>query len=195
MIQDRTNYREVREQIEDGDVLAFAGRSWISFNAGGPIYHVGMARWDCDALKIVQARALHYAGERFLSEEVRSCPGRIHVLRPKCHAIIRRKAAAVAFEEVQDSIDYGYWGVARASLLHAPLLHWLLGRNIDPDAPGLSPENSPKFCSQLVEWSYRKAGAPLVSPRLNDAFVDPVQLWNSALLDLKFPGLTIGVAA
>jgi hypothetical protein len=194
-----TPYREVREQIQDGDVLLYRrqkGDTISSIIAGGTeghYSHAAMAKWSGATLMAVESREFHTPSGSNLSGHVRKYPGRIDVFRPYYSLGIRLKAADIALKQTGPDRGYGYWSVLGASLMRLPILRWLVSWfiKLDPTDTKLSKWNSHKYCSQLVVWCYRIAehckDRWLVANK-GDRFVTPNDLSNCGMRCL-FRGL------
>lgn len=169
------DYSDTRETIRDLDVLAFAGRGFVSRCirrvTGGEITHVGLALWVGDELMLVESR--EFRGNRivWLSREIRANDVRLY--RPKTP--IPDRASALQWLRRAPGSPYSMRGVLR-------FIPRMLGLAI-----GRAKEDSltyePRFCSAFVSAVYRIGGLYLV-PGVPDDATDPATLVADPHLEL-----------
>lgn len=205
-----TNYHDVRDSICNGDVgLVRDGGNPISrliaMSGRGNYSHAFPCAWrnsDQDTLLAAESREGRGGQLVTLSSVVRRYPRLVDIWRPTfdCPIAVSRRAATIAVN--WSGHRYNYPGLARIAIAHRPELRWLAEKfcgarfNLSDTRP--SRWDAPKFCSQLVAWSYRQAVRELGSltewdpcPRLGDAWVEPSDLARGGAFELLFEGLII----
>ena len=176
----RRDYRAVRAQIQDGDVLLFQGTHWLSriirWGSGSAYSHAGVALWWGPRLMVVQAVGKGVEAVP-LSVAVDRYSGQVDWLQPppEVRARLRRE---LLLSNALDEVGKPY---SRGGLLRLARMVWQrrLRRYRDPKkgAPAY-------FCSQLVSRCYRVAEADLVPGRA-DAHTSPADLAACGQLALQ----------
>jgi hypothetical protein len=183
-VRHHEHYADVRDTIRDADLLLFRGRYWYSRwieVAGRSKYvHAAMAGWWSDRLMCVEMTA---GGGRaqLLSNLVEAWPGVIDVysVMAKPPRFSRRKALGAMLAITGK--PYGWLNLARTSLLHLPLLRFMVhpGDDDDSEKSGLTP-----YCSQAVSAAMRAGGVDPV-PNLADRLTEPGDLVRSAIMSYR----------
>lgn len=175
-------YAAARTEIENGDVLAFRGRGFvsrmISLFSGGSTTHVGMAVWWHNRLMLLESREFRGIRIVALSREVER--NEVWWYRPSDEATLlslhRLRKMAWAVENA--GTGYNYLGILRYTYRVVPKwLRWLLPKT---QTDRLSMGN--RFCSEFVSAVYRRAGLDL-RPDLPDASTSPAELVKTTLLE------------
>ena len=172
-------YHEVRDQIEDGDVILFRGdrklSSLIAHVSRGPYSHCGLVlTWFGRRMLLsaehprVQALplGLAVAGYRGRTDWYR--------LVPEARAQLDRERLAT---EALTNLGIEYGTVALASLA----AHYTLGRHLDEHTTDGAPDSL--VCSQFVARCFRLAGLPLTDG--TDLEITPGMLAASPRLALQ----------
>lgn len=162
------DYQQVRDAIEDGDVLLFQGASLFSrlirWATRSRYSHSGIALWWNDRLMVLEAT----------TPEVRVMPVSIlvgHYPRVDLYKPISKVSHVAVFEAASETLGkrYAVWTIVR----YARRILFRLRGGGDPRKP---PD---KFvCSQLVSFAYREAGIDL-DPANPDEFTTPEALAQS----------------
>ncbi len=167
----RRAYKDVRDQIRDGDVLLFQGTSLFSrlirrFTRSR-YSHSGLAVWWNDRLFVLEAT----------EPEVRAMPLSIlvgHYPRVDLYELRTKVDRLRVVQAAQDQLGkkYAVWGIVRFARRLLERIHG-----------GPNPRKPPdKFiCSQLVAYALREGGL-VVDDRDPDAFVAPEDLAKSPAL-------------
>lgn len=197
----------VRGELQNGDVLLFRNpRGAIATDGRGVHSHAALFAWHSGSFArrmgrvalCLESREWHGARITLLSDQIRRHPGQIDVFRPKCPPQVKELAVEYALR--QCGKGYNYWGIVGCSLLHAPLLKRAFRYFPDTTDTTLSAWDSPKFCSQLVLWSYRKAARKLghvwdLCPGLGDPWCEPTDLYRMLADSLVRPRLVLPAPA
>lgn len=177
-------YREVRDQIRDGDLLLFRRRGLISIAGRGEHSHAAKAAWwgeDLFCLEVLQG-----TGGRAvtLSSQVARWPGRydLYQANPEDRWPHYDRAAATRLMRRLCGCDYGYWGVATAALLHLPLVRWFLRPEVDDRAV----DRRPPFCSHACAMADRLGGGVDPVNHLADRLTEPADLARSPFYRYRF---------
>ena len=176
-------YCEARPLLADGDVLLFRSRGliWSLIAVGGRscYTHAAMAgRWR----RRVMCVEMTGGGGRAqaLSNLVEQWPGKIDVYRAKGIPSVKRLRALDYMIDVT-ARPYGSWNLARAAVLHLPLIRCFVSPSLDDSEDDCRPQ----FCSQAIASAYRSVGYDLV-PNLSDRLTEPGDLARSAMLEYQF---------
>ena len=177
-----TRYANVRDRIQDGDLLLFRrrGLSGAAIGAAGrSIYsHAAIAAWWSESLMCVET------GERFggravrLSPLVAASPCRIDVYEVKvwdCH-----REAIVSAMRQHTGRKYGWATIVWHLWRIAPVVRWFVSPPMDDGANG-----SPAVCSSLISRACKSAGYDPV-PNLSDRATTPGDLGRSALFEYRW---------
>lgn len=197
MQEERTDYRQVREEIRDGDVALFRNGGPIA-KVSGDWTHVALCKWLRDeegnptTLMLAESREWHGGRMVTLSNEVTKFPGKIDIFRPECCGATAFMATEYACR--QAGKPYGWYSILLAVLQRFVILRLLKILRFKLSNTRLSSWSSPKHCSQLVTWCYRKTARERRStfdlvPHLGDRFVEPTNLANSGSIRRLFTGL------
>lgn len=194
------HYNEVRDQILDGDLLLYRGKSVISRCiqrlGRSPYSHIGMAGWtNGGTYKRLMAHEVVFTGGRMtsLSSQVKSYSGCIDVYRlpdtielerrsvaggvtPEFHTFDRAYALALMRDFCQPG-KYGYWHFFRVALRHTPFLRFLFR---SPTDDALESRKTAPFCSEAVCYAVRHAFIDLVQ-NTPDHFTEPGDVVRSPL--------------
>jgi len=174
-------YESGRMLVKEGDVLLFRCdqgllAKLISVAGRSPYIHAGLAVWwegRLLCLETVQGRGARIS---HLSALLRSYDG---VLVRRVKVRFNRKAAVGYMRDLIGK-PYGWWSLARATLLHCFLWRFLVTPDLDDKANSTLP-----FCSQAVAAALRAGGVDPV-PNLADRLTEPGDLARSAALVDKF---------
>lgn len=191
-----TSYEAIRDQIRDGDFALMRNGGIIS-RLSGKWTHAAPCVWlrdrdgNPDTLMLAESR--EWFGGRLvtLSSQVTKYAGNIDIFRPDCDEDIAHLAAVYAAK--QAGHPYG-WGSILIAALNRLVLVRLLGLwRPETSDMRLSSWNTPKMCSQLLVWSFRKAAKSLgckfdLLPFVNDAYAEPSML-PSGRCHLLYTGL------
>lgn len=170
-------YDQIRERIQDGDVLLFQGLSWISrlirWVSNSPYSHAGIALWWQERLMVIQAAG---RGVEILaaSTAVRRYDGQVDWWQPN-EDVRARLNVKVLIHSSFDELGKPY-GVLPLAALAARMFRGKERGN--PDAKG---KVANYFCSQLVSRCYRRAGVDLVRDKA-DQDTSPGDLAHSGQL-------------
>ena len=153
------DYRTARTQIQDGDLLAFEGRSVFSWLircvTGSAITHVGFAMWVRRRLCVLEA--MEGRGVRLvpLSDRLRN------------GAVVHWSVYSSQIKTRQEVVTHAIaqWGKQYASPWQLLRSFGWLSRRIS-DRMGWRSDTDPErfFCSELIAASLGWAYAPRVSP-------------------------------
>ncbi len=197
MVPASTRYRNVRAQIEDGDLLLFRRpKAVLSEATLGDYSHAAMALWRGDVLLMAESREWRGARIVTLSSQVRNNPGVIDVFRPR----IKHEIAAEAADWMARHAghEYSYLGIVRYAIHREvifDLCFQMLGLIKNPQRYREPVFHEPKFCSEQVAWCYRRAAIERHSefdpcPRMPSQFITPNDL-SRGPFDFMFCGLEI----
>jgi hypothetical protein len=167
----RLDYRAVRAEIQDGDVLLFQGTHWLSrlirWGSKSAYSHAGVALWWGPRLMVVQAVGKGVEAVP-LSVAVDHYSGQVDWFSPlpEVRARLRRDAlVTAALDEVGK--PYAHGPLLRLARM---LWHGRMRKYRDPKKSAAA-----YFCSQLVSRCYRLAEVDLVPGRA-DAHTSPGDL-------------------
>ena len=182
MKTDYREYRSVRDDIQDGDLLLFrrAGLTGAAIAAvSRSIYsHVGVAAWWGQDLMCVETREWFGGRAVLLSTLVEQYPGRIHVYEPEIHPSHRE--AIVSAMRRHAGKRYGWATIAWHVWRSLPVVRWFVRAPVDDAANG-----SPLVCSSLVSRVYRQAGYDPCK-NLSDQATTPGDLSRSTLFQYRW---------
>jgi hypothetical protein len=185
---DEIKYSSVRDMIEDGDILLFAGTdslSWIIRTVTRSNYsHAGIAAWWGTRLMVMEARRIGVRASR-LSHVVAGYHGGVQLWKvtppPGAELPVRLKVTEFAQTELGRNYSVekviGYW---------RRLYSKRLGSDSKLSLPQKAQKNgSPDdfFCSEYVSYAWRQAGLALTDQP--DYFTTPEDLATSKYLKLK----------
>ncbi len=176
-------YDTVRHEIRDGDLLLFRRRGLIATMGRTPYCHAAMAAWWDDTLMVLETTAWHGARAVTLRRQVESYPGRIDVyeVNPRKVRPEFNREATVAVMRALCGMPYGWKNVARAALLHTPVLRLAVRPAIDDRL-----HSSVPFCSQAVAMADRLGGGVDPVPNLADRITEPGDLARSFFYRYRF---------
>jgi len=175
------NYSTIRHNITDGDLLLFrsgAGAIGKLITTGGrsEYSHAAMAAWWNGRLMCLETVQFHGGRAVALSNLIREYPGRIDVFKiaHEYRKKYNRKAAVLSMIEAT-ARDYGWQALARASLVHLPIVRLFTHPMLAAD--DCSNGDLP-YCSYAVARAMRAGG---IDPVLNlaDKFTEPGDLARS----------------
>ena len=177
-------YCDARRKIRDGDLLLFRPRGfvWRAIAVAGrsEYTHAAMAGWWSRRLMCVEMTA---GGGRaqLLSNIVRRWPGVIDVYR--ANATERRFSREKTLGRMIGitGLDYGWFNLFRAALLHLPLFRFF----VSPETDDAGDSAWPPFCSQAVAMATRAGGVDPV-PNLADRLTEPADLSRSPFYAYSF---------
>jgi len=170
----RLDYPEIRDRIQDGDILLFRGKSWISRLIGwatrSPYSHAGILGWWHGRLMVLEAVSNGVVASR-MSIVVQRYSGKVELWTTDLQ--LERKAVIHA---AQILLGKRY---SKLKLLHN-LKRLLLGRRRDEPA---DPDDAPEefICSEFVSRVWRAGGIDLAqdSP---DMYTKPADIARSPSL-------------
>ena len=203
-------YGEARRQIRDADLLLFRRRapSEVEFRVGagdrfrlgrlmgglasalitvagrGRHSHAAKAAWWNEDLFCVEIRGLSGGRAVTLSSQVQRMPGRIDVYEtnPDDRWPDYDRAAASRAMRRLCGCDYGYGGLASATMLHLPLVRWFVRPEVDDRAV----DRRPPFCSQACAMADRLGGGVDPVRHLADRLTEPADLARSPFYRYRF---------
>lgn len=177
-------YKEVRDQIEDGDLLLFRRRGPIAIAGRGDHSHAAKAAWWDRDLFLLETRAPFGSRAVALSSQVRRHPGRIDVYQtnPESRWPEYDRAGAIRFMRRLAGTDYGYAGLVAAGLLHLPVVRWFVRADVDDRTY----DRRPPFCSQACAQADRIGGGVDPVPHLADRLTEPADLARSPFYRYRF---------
>ncbi len=174
----QASYREVRSEIQTGDVLLFQGRSPLSmlirWGTGSPYSHCGIAAWWDHRLFVFESvgHGVHVVP---VSRAVDSYDGRVDwwSVKPQHRTAV---CPTTLVREAQTELGKPYGKRSLFRLAWRMLLgHYRHRSDGKRRAPAL-------FCSQYVSQCYQRAGLDLRPDAANDC-TSPADLARSELLD------------
>lgn len=173
--------RKARPLIQSADLLLFRrpGSLLARGNRGVHSHAAKVSFWNGrpdNLLCCVEVR--EWVGGRVssLASQVRRFPGLIDVYRIVDWQNYNRDGADYFMRCVALNTRYGWWNVARASLLHLAGFRLFVEPNMDDEAR----DHWPPFCSQAVAMADRIGGGVDVVPNLADRLTEPTDLARSA---------------
>ena len=180
-------YESARLLIHDGDLLLFRRRGLISIAGRGLYSHAAMAAWWGKELFCLEVREWFGGRAVLLSSQVRRCPGRIGVYRPRVEKWPEFQVDnAVAYMKRLCGSRYGYRNVAAAAMLHLPVVRLFVKPNTDDE----SVSKFPPFCSEAIAAACQKGGGVDPVPGLANRLTEPNDLSRSTFF--CFTKMTIG---
>ena len=170
------DYRDVRGDIKDCDVLLYKGRSWeswlIRLVTGAPYSHAGLAVWWNERLMVLEAIGKGVVVTA-LSQNVRRYDGRVEWFTCTEEILPAGRKQMVEFAQLELGKEYGTWQALVIGLRR------LLGRPADS---GDAPRRARKLiCSQYVASVYNFSGRDL-RRGVSDRFTTPADIAASPLL-------------
>jgi hypothetical protein len=179
---------ECAAQIWNGDLLLFRGQGIVSRligTAGRSRYtHAARAVWWGDTLFCCEVRELKGGRAVTLASQVRKFPGAIDVfaVNPDNRWPEYDRHAANQFMLRLAGCDYGYGGLLKAALLHAPFCRFL----VSPETEDSQVAERPPFCSQACAMADRVGGGVDPVPHLADRITEPADLARSPFYRYRF---------
>jgi hypothetical protein len=179
---------EVAHEIRNGDLLLFRGRGLVARLIGvagrSEYTHAARAVWWGDDLFCCEVRELRGGRAVTLASQVRKFPSAIDVfeVNPSNRWREYDRRGAVQFMRRLAGCDYGYLGVLRAALRHAPLWRFL----VRPDSDDKRASDQPPFCSQAATMADRIGGGVDPVPHLADRLTEPADLARSPFYRYRF---------
>lgn len=181
-------YSEVRSEIRSGDCLLYKRQWWkphhwaISWADKSDRVHCSMAIWARNCLMIGETNGGCGARVVTLSSQVKKCPGRIDVYRPRIdHDAFRNDIAAdVVFRFAGQ--PYGWLAILLTAIFCLPGLRRFLR---PPSDDGWFARWLLPYCSALYSWGDRKGGFD-PCPGLADDWTTPGDLARSSRMDYLF---------
>lgn len=168
----RLDYGAVRDQIKDGDIVLFRGRSAVSrmirWLTRSPYSHAGVVGWWNGRLMVLEAVGKGVSTSR-LSFVVAAYSGHCELWTSVDDRLDRPRVV----EEAQLVLGHHY----SKKKIVANLLRMIFGRRskeVDGDGP---PDGF--VCSELVSRVWRRAGIDLI-PGVPDRFTKPGDIARSA---------------
>jgi len=177
-------YGEVREEIQDGDLLLFRRRNLISIAGRGEHSHAAKAAWWAGDLFCLEVRELAGGRAVTLSSQVERCPGRIDVYQtnPEGRWPEYDRAGATRFMRRLAGCQYGWVNLIAVSFLHLPWIRLCIRANTDDRAVS----RRPPFCSQAVAMADRIGGGVDPVRHLTDRLTEPCDLARSPFYRYRF---------
>ena len=178
----KPNYRQIRHNIADGDLLMFrsgGGAIGRLITTGGrsEYSHAAMAAWWNGRLMCLETVQFHGGRAVALSNLIEDYPGQIDVFKiaPMFRKKYDRTTAVLSMIE-QTARGYGWQALARASLVHLPIVRLFTHRMLGSDD---TTNGDLPYCSYAVARACRAGGVDTV-PNLADKFTEPGDLARSA---------------
>lgn len=196
--QERTDYRQVREEIRDGDVALFRNAGLVG-RVSGDWTHAALCKWLRDeegnptTLMLAESREWHGGRMVTLSSQVRKFPGKIDIYRPSCCGALAFEAAEMACR--QAGHPYGWYSIWLAAIDRLTI-----GKLLGIIKPArkfcgkLSSWYTPKQCAQQDVWAFRwtarnrRSTFDLV-PHKSDYYCEPTDIATSGSARALFTGL------
>jgi len=177
-------YAEVRQEIQDADLLLFRRRDLIAIAGRGLHCHAAKAAWWGDDLFCLETRAFSGARAVRLSSQVQRNPGRIDVyeVNPDNRWPEYDRQGAVRFMRRLAGCDYGYRGLFTAAMLHLPVVRWFTCPDLDDKAV----DRRPPFCSHACAMADRIGGGVDPVHLLADRLTEPADLARSPFYRYRF---------
>lgn len=182
---------EARSGIEHGDLLLFRARRSLShlvIARGGRTRYTHAARvaWEDGELRCLDT--IQGTGGRNVSlrDQVERYPGHWDVFRPSiavAEALGCTYEPDIAVNKVREYVDrpYGWKSLARAALVHLPVVRFF----VKPETDDQASVTWPPYCSQLQAMGDRAAGFdPVVN--LADRMTEPGDLARSLFYEYQF---------
>ena len=119
-----------------------------------------------------------------LAAQVARHPGRIEWWPIRDHDHYDR-AGAVREMLRLTGMKYGWWSVAKAMLLHLPIIRAF----VRPERGDVGVVAHPPYCSEAVAWACRVGGGVDPVPNLPDRLTEPADLARSLLY--RFEGVLV----
>ncbi len=179
-------YREVRSQINDGNIALFRAGWKLSSNIiarfshrPSPYCHAAMVAWWHQRLFLLHTIQFYGGRSQALSQQVRNYPGHWDIYRVKKNRKFNSQAAVNAAIDTVGK-DYGWYALARAGVTHLPFIReWFPPRKEDEENGHLA------YCSMALDRWVRKGGIDLC-PNLAGNFTEPGDIANSGSLKYMF---------
>jgi hypothetical protein len=169
---EKLDYAEVRENIKDGDIVLFRGKSLLSriiyLFTRSPYSHAGIVAWWDQRLMVLEAVGAGVIASR-LSIVVKKYDGNAELWTANADDIDRAEIVAAA--KVMLGKRYSKWKLL--GNLRVVLFGPRQGDETDPDIP---PEEY--VCSEYVSRAWRAGGVDL-KKGASDRFTKPVDIASS----------------
>jgi hypothetical protein len=178
------SYPEVRHHIRDSDLLLFRARDLIAIVGRGQHCHAAKAAWWGNDLFCLEVRQWFGGRAVTLSSQVARWPSRIDVYQanPEHRWPRYDRAAAVRLMRRLCGCQYGYAALAKAALVHTPLVRWFVKPKLDEEAA----DGTPPFCSQACSMADRLGGGVDPVEHLPDCLTEPADLARSPFYRYRF---------
>lgn len=175
---------DVLSAIRDADLLLYRRRGLVSIAGRGIHSHAAKAAWWDDQLFCLEMRGLCGGRAVTLASQVARYPGRIDVYRANPGNRWRNydRRGAVAFMQQLCGCRYGYLALAKAALLHLPLVRLVVRSELNDRAAA----RMPPFCSQACVMADRLGGGVDPVPHLADRLTEPADLARSPFYQYRF---------
>lgn len=175
--------------ILDSDLLLFRGAGLIARSiriTGRSIHtHAAKASWHRNGtLMCLEVREFIGGRATTLGGQVRKYPRRIDVFRANAGdrwPNYDRMASDRYMTELTDT-EYGWWNLARSSLLHWPVVRW----TITPPTQDAVKSTHPPYCSAACAMADDYGGGVDVVPHLANWAVHPGDLARSLFYEYLF---------
>ena len=170
--------------IRDADLLLFRRRGPIAIAGRGVHSHAAKAAWWGEELFCLEVREWHGGRAVTLASQVRRFPGRIDVFRanPNNRWPEFDRQRSTQWMRRLAGCDYGYAAVARAAMLHLPIVRWWVRASTEDGAI----DRRPPFCSQACAMADRIGGGVDPVPYLADRLTEPADLARSPFYEYLF---------
>ena len=177
-------YGDVRDQIQNADLLLFRRRGLISIAGRGEHSHAAKAAWWEEDLFCLEIRELVGGRAVTLSSQVKCRPGRIDVYEanPDDRWPEYDRAGAVRLMRRLAGCSYGYGGLTAAALLHLPLVRLF----VTPEVDDAAFDARPPFCSHACAMADRIGGGVDPVNHLADRLTEPADLARSPFYRYRF---------
>jgi hypothetical protein len=171
------SYSDARQEILNGDVLMYRGRSrlsrWIRTVTRSPYSHAGIAMWWEGRLMVLEAVRSGVV-VTLMSANVSHYDGGVEWFRCRMEIDGERRTRMVRFAQDQLGKKYALW--MALVVMFALLFNWKKGRRDELRRTGSL------FCSHLVAQVYNTAGLDL-KKGLEDRFMSPCDIADSPLME------------
>jgi hypothetical protein len=175
---------DVKSSIHGSDLLLFRRRGLISIAGRGEHSHAAKAAWWGGHLFCVEVREWYGGRIVTLESQVRKFPGRIDVYRPNPDNRWPNynPAKATGYMLGFAGCGYGYAAIARAALLHLPLVRLFARADVDDQRR----VRRPPFCSAACAMADHWGGGVDPVQNLADWETEPADLARSDFYEYQF---------
>ncbi len=181
------SYQEVRDQIQDGDLLLYRRPGLIASIGRGIHSHAAAAAWWGDRLFVLEM--LQFTGGRAvtLSSQVGQNPGRwdVYEANPDNRWPEYSREKSTRLMKTFCGAPYGWSSVLVAAARRLPLVRLLAKPNLD-DVVDLVMDNRPQFCSEAKGAADKFGGGVDPVPNLANRLTEPTDLARSSFYRYKF---------